>query len=90
MTLPKPLQFLRGVFSEPDGSPSYSRLTSGAITIFTCAWVTHVVLKTHAIPDLGGPTTFIAGGTGVQYGLNKVSTAITKFSGNSNPTPPNS
>ena len=78
MTLPKPLTFLKGVFSESDGTPSYGRLSSGAITLFTCAWVTHVVLKTHAIPDLGGPAMFVGVGSGAQYGVNKV---VTAFSG---------
>jgi len=64
------MSFLREVFSE-DGQGSYSRSASGTIVLAVLAWVTYIVIKTHAIPDLTGPAWFLVTGTGIHYGTNK-------------------
>lgn len=79
--------FLKSVFSE-DGTGSYSRLFSGVIVMFTCGWITHTVIHTHAIPDLNGPALFIGSGVGVHYGVNKANDFINSFKG-SEPINPN-
>jgi len=64
------LNFLKGAFSEQDGTPSFSRIGSGILIGFSCGWITAVVHFTHAIPDvatLAGLGALI----GVPYGLNK-------------------
>ena len=64
------IDFFKRVFSEADGTPSFSRVGSGILIGFTCGWVTAVVHFTHAIPDvatLAGLGALI----GVPYGLNK-------------------
>lgn len=61
---------LREVLSE-DGVGSYSRVTGFVIIVSTLGWVTFLVIKNHAFPDMTGPTAFMAGGQ-TQYGLNQM------------------
>lgn len=75
------LKFLRSVFSEADGSGSFSRCTAGLIVVATLAWVSHVVFKTHAIPELDGPAAFLTTGAGSLYGTNKLSSIVSAFTG---------
>jgi hypothetical protein len=76
--------FLRSVFSESDGTGSWGRCGSALIVVFTLGWVTYVVIRTHAIPDLMGPLAFLTGGSGSLYGANKLITAFSK----KDPSPP--
>ena len=69
-------KFARESFSEPSGAGSFSRVSGAAIISSVIFWVTYLVLKNHALPDLAGPTLFLTGGTSATYGTNKVSTAI--------------
>jgi hypothetical protein len=69
-------RFVSSVFSE-DGEGSYSRCAAGAIVLGTIGWISHVVWRTHAIPDLTGPTTFLTVGASAHYGLNRASDIIT-------------
>lgn len=64
--------FFKGIFCETDGTPSFARIASGVITAFACGWITSLVARNHALPDLGGLTAFV----GTIYGLNKLSTAL--------------
>ena len=66
--------FWRGVFSEPDGTPSFSRMASGLIVAFACGWVSHLVWHNHALPDFAGLALFI----GTLYGTNKLAGALKK------------
>lgn len=82
--------FLRSVFSESDGTGSWSRIGSLLIVLSTLAWVTHVVWKTHAIPDLGGATGFMTTGAGTLYATNKASSIMSAITGkgkDGTPTP---
>jgi hypothetical protein len=74
--------FWRGVFSEPDGTPSFSRVATGLLVSFACGWVTAIVWKNHALPDFAGLALFI----GTLYGSNKLATAWSNRSGS--PQPP--
>lgn len=74
--------FIKSVFSE-DGQGSYSRLFSGIIVLCTLAWITSVVIKSHALPDLTGPSAFIASGVGIHYGVNKFNDVVKDYK---NPT----
>ncbi len=65
-------QFWKLVFCESDGSPSFSRVASGLLIVFACGWITSLVLKNHAIPDLAGIALLI----GVPYGVNKLGIAL--------------
>jgi hypothetical protein len=83
-------KFFRSVLSESDGTGSWSRCGSLLIVLFTLGWVTHVVCKTHAIPDLGGATGFMTVGTGALYGTNKLSSIVSAVTGkgkDGTPTP---
>lgn len=65
------IAFGKEVLSE-NGVGSYSRIASCIITLFTCGWITYLVIVTRALPDLGGATLFVSGGVGVHYGVNKM------------------
>jgi hypothetical protein len=82
------VKFLRSVFSESDGTGSWSRLGSLFLTVAIIGWVTHVVLKTHAIPDLGGPAGFLAAGNGSLYGTNQLKSIVSAITGKAAPAPP--
>jgi len=64
------IKFLRSVFSEVDGSGSASRSLAGATVLSTLFWITYVVIRTHAIPDLTAPSLFIASAFS-GYAVNK-------------------
>jgi hypothetical protein len=61
------LTFFKGVFSESDGTPSFSRLFTGLVVAFSMGWVTSIVKATHALPDFLSLSLLI----GTLYGLNK-------------------
>jgi len=67
-----PSNFWRGVFSEPDGSPSFSRVATAVIVAFATGWVTALVRLNHQLPDFGGLVLLI----GTLYGVNKVAGAV--------------
>lgn len=55
--------FLRGLFSDADGSPSVENIISVFVILCAISWVTYIVAKTHALPDgasLTGLTAFCA------------------------------
>ena len=64
--------FWRGVFSEPDGTPSFSRVATAVIVGFAVGWVTALVRANHQLPDFGGLVLLI----GALYGVNKFSGSI--------------
>jgi hypothetical protein len=64
--------FWRGVFSEPDGTPSFSRVATSVIVAFAVGWVTALVRMNHQLPDFGGLVLLI----GALYGVNKVAGAV--------------
>lgn len=64
--------FWRGVFSESDGTPSFSRIATGVAVAFAVGWVTELVLRLHTLPDFAGLSCFI----GTLYGVNKISNAF--------------
>jgi hypothetical protein len=86
--------FMKSVLSE-DGQGSYSRTAAMAIVLASIGWVSHVVWKTHALPDLTGVSAFVCSTVGFHYGVNKASDIIGAIKGttpNPNPsavTPPN-
>jgi len=66
------MPFWRGVFSEADGTPSFSRVATAVIVAFSMGWVTALVRVNHQLPDFGGLVLLI----GALYGVNKVAGAV--------------
>jgi len=64
--------FWRGVFSESDGTPSFSRVSTAVIVAFAMGWVTALVRINHQLPDFGGLVLLI----GTLYGVNKAAGAV--------------
>jgi len=64
--------FWRSVFSESDGTPSFSRVATAVIVAFSMGWVTALVRVNHQLPDFGGLVLLI----GTLYGVNKFSGAF--------------
>ncbi len=60
--------FWRGVFSEPDGTPSFSRVSTAVVVAFACGWVTALVHHNHVLPAL----IELGGFVGVLYGANQI------------------
>lgn len=72
--------FFREVFSE-DGQGSASRVMMGLHAIAGVAFIAHVVIHNHAIPDavtMSGLTAFVV----APYAVNKAHAAITAFTPN--------
>jgi hypothetical protein len=65
-------KFWRGVFSETDGTPSFSRIATAVLVAFAIGWVTALILRNHAMPDVSGLALLI----GTLYGVNKISNAL--------------
>lgn len=63
--------FFVSAFSEPNStSISWGRLASTLTLISSICWVTFLLIKNHAMPDLTGPTSFGL----APYGTNKILT----------------
>jgi len=73
--------FWRSVFSEPDGTPSFSRVATAVIVAFSMGWVTALVRLNHQLPDFGGLVLLI----GTLYGVNKFSGALSARQGSDHP-----
>lgn len=80
----KPLGFIKNVFSD-DGTPSYGRFGAGVVLFSTVAWITYLVVKNHAMPDMAGPSTFLTTGVGVHYGAAKAQGIVDALKGNTKP-----
>lgn len=68
--------FWKGLLRESDGTPSTSRLGSLVTLIAALVWISYLVFKTHAVPDVSGFEHFVVGVVASLYGVNKVSTTI--------------
>jgi hypothetical protein len=66
--------FLKTLFSD-SASVSFSRISAFIVLIFSLAWVSVIVCKTHVIPPLKEIALFIIG----LYGMGKVNETIQKF-----------
>lgn len=70
---------LKEVLSE-NGVGSYSRYSGMIIVLATIAWVTYLVIHNHAMPDMAGPTAFVAGGQ-TQYAASQVKHVVAAVKG---------
>lgn len=64
--------FIKSAFSEADGTGSSTRLLSSVTVLATLAWVTYIVARTTALPELGGAALVISAGFS-GYAANKFS-----------------
>ena len=68
--------FARSVLSEPDGTGSAARVYTLLVVVSVLVWISYLVLRHTAIPDLKGVTVFLVSTTTSLYGLNKITTAV--------------
>lgn len=66
--------FFKSVFSEADGTGSWSRVQSAIALVAVLSWVTYLVIKTKALPDLTSATIFVSG----SYVANRISRFLKK------------
>jgi hypothetical protein len=77
MTIAGFKKVVREIFSEPGGGTlSWGRIASTVSLLASIVWVSHILIHTHVLPDLGGATGFTVG----PYAANKVTTAVQSFS----------
>ena len=69
--------FIKSTFSEPDGTGSASRVLAGSTVASCLVWISYIVIRTHALPDLGGASLFVSSGFS-GYAVNKVSCVFKK------------
>lgn len=74
-------EFGKQILSE-NGQGSYSRVASLIIVVATVTWVTALLIKHWAMPDMTGPASFMTTGVGIHYGTNKASDLISAWKGN--------
>jgi hypothetical protein len=68
--------FGKGVISE-GGSGSFGRVGATAIVVCSLIWVSYIVFKNGALPDLSGVSLFLSSGVSATYGASKVAGVIT-------------
>lgn len=61
-----------GLFREPDGKPSFSRIASAVILAATLVWSSYIVIETQKIPDLLGVTALVSS----LYAVNRIGNAV--------------
>ena len=69
--LEKIAAYIKSTFSEADGTGSATRFLAGGGVLSTIVWVSYIVLRTHALPDLSGAALFVSASFS-GYGINKV------------------
>ena len=69
--------YIRGLFSEDDGKPSFSRVCTFIILVCLLSWDTYMVIIKQTIPDLGGQALFLP----ILYAVNKASAVATDIAG---------
>jgi|SRR6266567_3026881 len=74
--------FWAWAFSEADGTASFTRIATGFILVFACAWVTAIVIKNRVLPDFNGLSIFV----GTLYGLNRASAVAAAVISTNKPT----
>jgi hypothetical protein len=70
------IPFLKQAFSDGDQASS-SRIMSAVCSLASIGWITHIVLHSHALPDvatLGGVTAFST----AHYAANKIAGMVGK------------
>ena len=70
-------QFLQQLFSD-SAQASFSRVGAFLAMVCACLWVSYIVWRTAALPNLEGPTLFIAS----LYGLGKANETVQRIWGN--------
>lgn len=68
--------FFKQLFSD-SGEASFGRVGSGIALLCSCAWVSYIVMTTHALPGFESLTFFIAG----PYGLGKAGETFQRILG---------
>ena len=63
--------YLKSAVSEADGKGSLTRLGAAGGVLSAIVWVSYVVFKTHALPDLTGASLWL-GASFSGYGMNKI------------------
>jgi hypothetical protein len=86
MNFDKP--FWKTVLREADGTASTSRLLVTGIVAACLLWVSGLVIKNHALPNLEPVGMFISTTTLCLYGVNKVADATKNIFGTPDPKAP--
>lgn len=73
--------FWQGVFRDGDGVSSSSRLLTALVVIVTLAWVTMIVARTTALPELKPVESFLTATILSLYGVSRISQAVTAIVG---------
>jgi len=79
--------FLRGLFLEDSGKPSFSRTFPAIVIVISIVWVTFLILKNGQMPDLTSLALYLGAILGPTYGANKIATGI-QAAINGTPAPP--
>lgn len=72
------MNFWKSVFSESDGTGSFSRVASGFVVLCSMSWASYRVMRFGDVSDLTQIGLFTASLVTVLYGLNKAVTKIGK------------
>jgi hypothetical protein len=80
--------FLKGLLRESDGTPSSSRTLTACVILASLCWISYVVIKTHALPDLTTVSAFDTVVGGSLYGLNRLSQTAKDLVGNKSGSTP--
>jgi hypothetical protein len=71
----KLMGYFRSAFSEPNGTGSSTRLLAGGGVLSAIVWVSYIVFKTKALPDLTSASLWL-GASFSGYGMGKISDAF--------------
>ena len=71
-------KIVREVLSEPGGGLSWGRVASAISLLASLVWISHIIIHTHAMPDLAGTTALVVG----PYAAGKAAAAAQSFSDN--------
>lgn len=77
---------LKEVLSE-NGVGSFSRYSCFVVVVAATVWVSFLVFKNKALPDLSGLSLYVTGLVAALYGINQAKAVVSAIKGNATDTP---
>jgi len=75
------MSIIKEVFMD-DGKGDMGMVCLLLCVLGTIGWITYLVIKNHAMPDLTGPTTFISASGALHFASSKVDNIVSAWKGN--------
>jgi len=74
-------KFLKGLVTEEDGKPSFSRVAVGTTLLASLTWISYIVFAKGVLPDMTTLALFFGAVGTTTYGFNQAKAAAIAIAG---------